>query len=137
MATGARSSLSSIAGPTITAYPAPPGISCRKMNRRPDRWRRGPTCERHYPVHGCNSGNCGMVALAATAGSQALAGGRSYRRLARAKPFVRATGENRIGRVSRGRRLVIRTLHQRLLHAHEHGGLAGAARAEAAVVQHG
>ena len=33
--------------------------------------------------------------------------------------------------------LVVRTLHQRLLHAHEHGGLAHDARAWAAVVQHG
>ena len=49
---------------------------------------------------------------------------------------VLAAGENRIGRVSRGRRLVVRTLHQRLLDAHEHGGLAGAAGAPAAVVQH-
>src|SRR5712671_7572537 len=134
MATGARSSPLSIAGLTITACPAPSGILCRRMNRRPDCWRRWPTHERHYPVHGWNSGNRRMVALAATADSQALAGGRSNRRLARGKPFVRAAGENRIGRVSRGRRLVIRTLHQRLLHAHEHGGLAGVARAEAAVV---
>src|SRR6266404_6562491 len=65
MATGARSSPLSIAGLTITACPAPSGILCRKMNRRPDCWRRWPTHERHYPVHGWNSGNCGMVALAA------------------------------------------------------------------------
>src|SRR5437588_744795 len=129
--------VSFLAGLTITAYPGPSGISFRKMNRLPDRWRRGPNRERHYPVHGRNSGDCGMVALAATAGSQALAGGRSNRRLARGEPFVPGAGENRIGRVSRGRRLIVRTLHQRLLHAHEHGGLAGGARAEAAVVQHG
>lgn len=98
---------------------------------------QGPTRERHHPVHGGNSGNCGMVALAATAGSQTVAGGRSNRRLARGEPLVRAAGENRIGSVSRGRRLVVRTVHQRLLHAHEHGGLAHAACAQAAVVQHG
>src|SRR6266853_1734038 len=124
MATGARSSRSSIAGLTITAYPAPPGILCRKMNRRPDCRRRGPPHERHHPVHGWNSGNCGMVALTATAG----------RRFSRTEHVVPAAGENRIGRVSRGRWLVVRAVHQRLLHAHEHGGLAGAADAEAAVV---
>src|SRR5882724_5977904 len=134
METVARSSLSSIAGPTITACLAPPGISCRKMNRPPDCWRRGPTLERYYPVHGWNSGNCGMVALAATAGIQTLAGGGSYCRFPRRECSLPAAGENRIGRISRGRRLVVRTLHQRLLHAHEHGGLADTARAQAAVV---
>src|SRR5258707_1000138 len=34
MATGVKNSRSSTAGPTITACPAPSGISCRKMNRR-------------------------------------------------------------------------------------------------------
>ena len=48
-----------------------------------------------------------------------------------------AGSEDRTGRVSRCRRLAVRTLHQRLLHAHEHGGLAHDARAFAAVVQHG
>src|SRR6267378_5093922 len=136
MATGARSSRSSIAGLTITAYPAPPGILCRKMNRPPDCRRRGLTHERHHPVHGWNSGNCGMVALTATADSQALAGGRADRRFSRTEYVVLAGSEDRTGSVSRCRRLVVRTLHQRLLHAHEHGGLARAARAEAAVVQH-
>ena len=51
--------------------------------------------------------------------------------------FVPAAGEDRTGCVSRCRRLAVRALHQRLLHAHEHGGLALAARASAAVVQHG
>src|SRR5580692_726551 len=134
MATGARNSPSSIAGPTITAYPAPSGISCRKMNRRPDCRRRWPTHERHYPVHGRNSGNRGMVALAATAGSQTLAGGGSCCRFPRRERSVPAAGENRIGRVSRGLRLIVRTLHQLLLDAHEHGGLAGAAGAQTVVV---
>src|SRR5258708_8514687 len=133
MATGERSSRSSIAGLTITAYPAPPGILCRTMSRPPDCRRRGLTHERHHPVHGWNSGNCGMVALTATADSQALAGGRADRRFSRTEYVVLAGSEDRTGSVSRCRRLVVRTLHQRLLHAHEHGGLAGAAPAQASV----
>src|SRR5438270_12202868 len=134
MATGARIFRSSIAGPTITASPAPPWISCRRMNRRLDCRRRGPHRERHYPVHGWNSRNCGLVALATAADSQALAGGRADRRSSRTEYIVPAAGENRIGCVSCGRRFVVRTLHQRLLHAHEPGGLADAAGAGAVVV---
>ena len=80
MATGARSSRSSIAGLTITAYPAPPEDFV-PQNEPPAGLSavRGCIHERHYPVHGWNSGHCGMVALAATADSQALAGGRSDR----------------------------------------------------------
>ena len=78
-ATGARSSRWSIAGRMITAYRAPRRTSFRRISRR----RHGPfrelRRERHHPVHGCDSGHRRMVALAATADSQTLAGRRCDR----------------------------------------------------------
>ena len=138
-ATGARSSRSSIAGPTTTACPAPRRISCRRTSRRPIAGRSGSLRrERHHPVHGCGRGDRRMVAVAAAADSQTLAGGRARSAIFPAREHIDLAGsEDRTGRVSRRRRLAVRALHQRLLDAHEHGGLAAAAGAEAAVVQHG
>src|ERR1700726_3377716 len=74
-----------------------------------------------------------MVVSAAKADSQALVGGGPDRRSRRIVPARR---EDWIGSVSRGRRLPVRALDQRLLHANGNGGVEARARAEAAVAQH-
>ena len=117
-ATGARSCRSSIAGPMTTACRAPRRTSFRRTSRRPTRAVREPRRERHRPVHGCDRGHRRMVALAAAADGEALAGGRLDRRLPGHGSDRPAGSEDRARRVPRGRRLAVRAVHQRLLHAH-------------------
>jgi len=78
-----------------------------------------------------------MVAIAAEVDGQALAGSRRDRRLPGHGRIILACRDDRIGRVSRRRQLVVCALHQRLFHANAGGGLGANARAEGAVVQHG
>src|SRR6516162_7877849 len=128
----------SIAGPTITACPAPSRISCRETSARshaPLRKTRSEHYDTIFP--GSDRRHRRMVAIAAKVDGQALVGGQRDRRGPRHWRIVLACSDDRIGCVSCCRQLVVRALHQRLLHANAGGRLGAIARAEAAVVQHG
>src|SRR5208283_1819726 len=128
MATGARSCQSSTAGLTIIVCQAPSRIFCRKISPPPNECLWQSRHEYHIHILGCGRGHRRMVVVAAKDNSKALVRGGLDRRHRR---IVRARRENRIGPVSRYRRLSLRALDQRLLHANGDGGVEASARAEA------
>src|SRR5262249_39784090 len=120
MATGARSCPWSIAGLTITACPALSRLSYRKPSPRSYAPLRKTRCEPHDPVPPAAARrHHRMVAIAAKADGQALAGSRrDRRRLPAHGRIALARRDDRIGGVSRGRLLVVCALHQPLFPPH-------------------
>ena len=136
-ATGARTCRSSTAGPTTTAFQ---GRRRTSSSAEPTagggagglRLRRG----LHPPLHDDHCSHRGVVAVAAAAVRQAVAGGLG-RRVSRHRRVAIARGEDRPRRVSRSRRVAVRAVSVGLSHAHGNGGLAAVAGADRSMAQYG